>query len=150
MYQLGIHRRGARTLEQAVVALRNALSIRSREQNLIAWVIAQNNLAATLQALGEHEEDIGSLEASIPAYETVLKALDNDSMPLVRAMIATNHASAMYALASESDYLDMAEAAVEEFEKIAALFNGTEYTHYYDKAQERVQQAQNLVTSLQV
>ena len=56
----------------------------------------------------------------------------------------------MRALAAESDYLDMAEASVEEFEKLATLFDGTVYTHYYAKAQERVQQARELVVSLQV
>jgi tetratricopeptide (TPR) repeat protein len=147
-------------LEQSVVALRNALSVRSRDRNRIdknriAWLITQNNLAAALQALGEHEEDIGSLEASIPAYEAALQALDDDSIPLVRApliraMILTNRASAMCALAAESDYLDMAEASVGEFEKLAALFDGTEYTHYYEKAQKRIQQARELTASLQV
>ena len=44
----------------------------------------------------------------------------------------------------------MAEASVEEFEKISALFDGTEYTDYYARAQKRVQQARELVTSLQV
>jgi len=61
LYRLGTQRRGARTLEQSVVAYRNALGERTFVENRFAWLITQNNLAATMQALGEHEEDIGSL-----------------------------------------------------------------------------------------
>jgi len=149
LYLLGTHRRGARTLEQALVAYRNVLSQRTID-NQKAWVITQNNVAAVLQALGEHEEDIGSLEASIPIYDSVLKELDDMTLPLITAMVQANRASAMRALASESDYLDMAELSVEEFEKIGELFKGSEYEGYQTKAGERVQEAQKLVGSLQV
>ncbi len=150
LYQLGTHRRGARTLEQAVVALRNALTERPIEKNATSWALTQNNLAATMQALGEHEEDIGALEASIPLYDATLKAVNADALPLVNAIISANRASAMYALAQESDYLDMAEASVAEFERLCTLFDGTEYEHLHKSAQERAQRGRKLVTSLQV
>jgi len=154
LYQLGTHRRGARTLEQAVVALRNALAERNAERNadknLFAWAITQNNLAATMQALGEHEEDIGSLEASIPLYDAVLKVLTRDALPLIWTMVSANRASAMYALAGESDYLDMAEASIAEFKKIHELFAGTDFSNYQTKALARAEQAEELVASLQV
>ena len=127
LYQIGVQRRGSRTLEQAVVAFRNALSERTQDKSLITWMITQNNLAATLQALGEHEEDIASLEASIPMYDAVLKVLDRDELPLIWAQVAANRVSAMYSLAVESDYLDMAEAAVAEFDRIHELFGDTDY-----------------------
>jgi hypothetical protein len=148
--QLGTHRRGARTLEQSVVAYRNALDERTQDKSPFAWAITQNNLAAAMQALGEHEEDIGSLEASIPVYDAVLKVLNSDTVPLIWAMVSANRASAMCALAGESDHLDMAEASVVEFEKIARLFEGTEYAGYRTKAQERARQAQALIDSLQL
>ena len=150
LYQLGIGRRGSRTLEQALVAFRNAISERHQDKQTHAWIITQNNLAATMQGLGEHEEDIGSLEASIPVYDTVLKVLEDKDLPLVTAVISANRSSAMLALASESDYLDMAEAAVTEFEKLATLFGETDYTHYLQATQQRVDQAKDLVASLQV
>ena len=132
------------------MAYRNALGERTQESNLFGWAITQNNLAAAMQGLGEHEEDIGSLEASIPAYEAALKVLNADTVPLVWAMVTANRASALYALAAESDYLDMAETSVAEFDKLGELFNGTEYTHYQAKVQERKQHAATLVASLQV
>jgi tetratricopeptide (TPR) repeat protein len=150
LYQLGVQRRGARTLEQALVAYRNALGERTYESNLFAWAVTQNNLAAAMQGLGEHEEDIGSLEASIPAYEAALKVLDSETVPLVRAMVTANRASALLALATESDYLDMAETAVAEFDRLIELFAGTDYTDYQEKVQERRRQATVLVASLQV
>jgi hypothetical protein len=103
-----------------------------------------------MQALGEHEEDIGSLEASLPVYDVALRVLDRDTVPLIWAMVSANRASAMCALAGESDHLDMAEASVVEFEKIAGLFEGTEHAGYRTKAQERTRQAQTLVDSLQL
>ena len=155
LYRLGARRRGARTLEQAVVAYRNALGVRddnvdTENENNIAWAITQNNLAATMQALGEHEEDISALEASIPIYDATLKVLTADKLPLVNAMVSANRSSAMNALAGESDYLDMAEASVAEFKKLCDLFDNTDYKHYQSKAQERVEQSQQLVASLQV
>ncbi len=150
LYQLGTHRRGARTLEQALVAFRNGLSQRTQDKNPIAWAITQNNLAATMQALGEHEEDIGSLEASIPIYDATLKVINSDNYPQVAAMVTANRASAMSALAGESDYLDMAEASVEQFKQISNLFEGTDYTHFQTRAQEQSQRAEQLVASLQV
>ena len=160
LYRLGARRRGARTLEQAVVAYRNALAVRgepvhgegvrTEDDNNIAWAITQNNLAATLQALGEHEEDIASLEASIPVYDAALKELSSDALPLVNAMVTANRSSAMNALAGESDYLDMAEAAVDEFKKLCDLFDNTDYKNYQSKVLERTEQSQQLVTSLQV
>ena len=150
LYQLGTHRRGARTLEQSVVAFRNALSERTSDKNAYTCAITQNNLAAALQMFGEREEDIASLESSIPLYDAALKVLSNDAVPLIWAMVSANKASAMYSLAVESDYLDMAEATIVEFDKICKLFEGTEYKNYHAKALERSQQARELVASLQV
>ena len=103
-----------------------------------------------MQALGEHEEDIGSLEASIPVYDAALRVLTGDTVPLVWAMVSANRASATCALAGESDDLDMAEASVVEFDKISGLFDGTEYAGYRTTAKEQARKAQYLVDSLQV
>ena len=65
-------------------------------------------------------------------------------------MVSANRASAMVALAEESDYLDMAEASVVEFEKLRDLFDGTDYAHYLKEALSRIEQGQQLVSSLQV
>jgi hypothetical protein len=124
--------------------------VRNADRSPYAWAITQNNLAATMQALGKHEEDIGALEASIPLYDAVLKVLTRDALPLIWTMVSANRASAMTALAGESDYLDMAEASVAEFKKIHALFDGTDYSSYQTKALAREKQAQELVASLQV
>ncbi len=151
LYLLGTRRRGARTLEQSVVAFRNVLSERTLDKNKVSWAITQNNLAAAMQGLGEHEEDIASLEASIPVYDSALKVLDGElAYPLVVAMVAANRASAMLALATESDYLDMAEATVVEFEKLCQLFEGTDYVQYQTSALARKNEAEALVASLQV
>ena len=56
----------------------------------------------------------------------------------------------MCALAGESDHLDMAETAVAEFDRIATLFDGTEYEGYRTAAVERKNSALRLVDSLQV
>ena len=57
----------AHALEQSV-AFRNALS--NAHKMKTPWPGQQhNNLAATMQAVGEHEEDIGALEACISAYD---------------------------------------------------------------------------------
>ncbi len=150
LYQLGTQRRGARTLEQCLVAFRNALGERTYDKYPAGWAITQNNMAAALQGLGEHEEDIASLEASIPAYEAALKVVDPESLPLIWAMITANRASALYALAEESDYLDMAETAVVEFEKLDKLFADTDYEHYKQKTAARIEQSKALVAALQV
>jgi hypothetical protein len=150
LYQLGAQRRGARTLEQSLVAFRNALGERTQEKNEFSWAITQNNIAAAMQGLGEHEEDIGSLEASIPVYEAAMKVLDKDRLPLIWAMVTANRASALLALAQESDYLDMAETAVAEFTALCELFEGTEYTVYQEQSLARRQQAEQLVAKLQV
>ena len=44
----------------------------------------------------------------------------------------------------------MAETSVTEFEKLAELFDGTEYADYLASVMERKQQAMALVASLQV
>ena len=150
LYQLGTQRRGARTLEQSLVAFRNALSERTHDKYPAGWAITQNNMAAALQGLGEHEEDIASLEASVPAYEAALKVVDAQALPLIWAMITANRASALLALATESDNLDMAETAVVEFQKLDKLFATTDYTHYKQKTTERIAQSTALVASLQV
>ena len=137
-------------MEQSLVAYRNALSERTQDKHPIAWAITQNNLAAAMQALGEHEEDIGSLEASIPVYEAALKVLTSNKVPLVWAVVSANRASAMLALAGESDYLDLAESAGDEFKRIAELFEGTDYLTYQTAAQERANTARELADSLQV
>jgi hypothetical protein len=54
-------------------------------------------------------------------------------------VIAANRASAMGALAAESDHLDMAESSVVEFERVAAVFDGTEYTRLVAAARARVE-----------
>ena len=150
LYQLGTHRRGARTLEQSVVALRNSLSVRTQDADALGWALAQNNLAAAMQALGEHEEDIASLEACIPIYDAALKVLTWDRIPLVWIMVSANRASAKCALAGESDYLDLAEAAMNDFEEILERLEGTDYQDYREKAQARAQRARGLAASLQV
>ena len=147
---LGTHRKGARTLEQAVVVMRNAMAERTPDKSTYGWAVTQNNLAATLQALGTHEEDISSLEESIPIYDVTLKALPRDDVPMMWAMVAANRASAMHALASESDYVDMAIKAASEFDAIAELFASAELTHYQQLAEERRDQSEKLVKLLEV
>src|SRR5690606_41029744 len=104
--QLGTHRRGAHTLEQSLVAFRNALAERSRDEHSHAWAVTQNNVAVAMQALGEHEEDIASLEASIPLYDAVLSVLTRDSLPMLWAMVSANRASAKLALDRKSTRLN--------------------------------------------
>ena len=147
---LGVHRRGPRTLEQAVVVMRNAMVERMPDKSSYAWAITQNNLAVTLQALGTHEEDIPSLEESIPIYDATLKALPKEDVPMMWAMVSANRAAAMHALAEESDYVDMALMAASEFDAIAELFASTELTRYQKLAEERRDQSNDLVKLLQV
>jgi hypothetical protein len=56
----------------------------------------------------------------------------------------------MGALAAESDHLDMAESSVVEFERVAAVFDGTEYTRLLAAARARVEAFRELVDRLQV
>ena len=44
----------------------------------------------------------------------------------------------------------MAENAVKEFKQIAELFGSTDYAHYQTKSQQRIEEAEQLVASLQV
>ena len=131
----GFPRRSVRTLQ---------------DEDTLAWAVSHNNLAATMQAVGEHEEDIGALEACISAYDQVLKVISAEQYPLVAAMIAANRASAMSALAGESDYLDMAEAASAEFDRLSALLAETSYENYCRAAQARAEAAREIVSALQV
>ena len=147
---LGTHRKGARTLEQAVVVMRNAMAERTPDKSAYGWAITQNNLAATLQALGTHEEDISSLEESIPIYDATLKALAKDDVPMMWAMVTANRASAMHALASESDHVDMALKAASEFDEIASLFANAELTQHQQLAEQRRDKSNELVKLLQV
>jgi tetratricopeptide (TPR) repeat protein len=147
---LGVHRRGPRTLEQAVVVMRNAMAERTPDKSAYGWAVTQNNLAVALQALGTHEEDIQSLEESIPIYDATLKALPKDDVPMMWAMVTANRAAALHALAQESDYVDMAMKAESEFDDIAKLFANVELTHYQQLAEERRDQSKGLVKQLQV
>ena len=147
---LGVHRRGPRTLEQAVVVMRNAMAERTPDKSAYGWAITQNNLAVALQALGTHEEDIPSLEESIPIYDATLKALPKDDVPMMWAMVTANRASAMHALAEESDYVDMALMAATEFDEVARLFASAELSNYQQLAEERKEQSEVLVKLLQV
>ena len=148
--QLGTHRRGARTLEQSVVAYRNALGERTPDRHPFAWVVTQNNLAAAMQALGVHEEDIAALEASIPLYDAVLKVVTREALPLVWALVTANRASALAALAGESDHLDAAESAVAEYDRLVELFDGTAYAGMRAAASDGSRAARDLADSLQV
>ena len=147
---MGTHRRGPRTLEQAVVVMRNAMVERTPNKSAYGWAITQNNLAATLHALGTHEEDIQSLEESIPIYDATLKALPKNEVPMMWAMVTANRAVAMHALAGESDHVDMALMAVSEFDKLAELFASAELNRYQKLAEERRDQSKDLVKLLQV
>ena len=130
--------------------MRNAMAERTPDKTAYGWAITQNNLAATLQALGKHEEDIQSLEESIPIYDATLKALPKDDVPMMWAMVTANRASAMHALAEESDYVDMALMAASEFDKAAELFAGAELTRYQQLAEELRDQSKDLVKLLEV
>jgi len=162
MQALGLLEDDTAMLKQALDSIKQAVNFLPRKDVPEDWAAAMNSIGillyqlgthrrgARMQALGEHEEDIGSLEASIPLYDAVLKVLSSDKLPLVGSMVTANRASAMSALAGESDYLDMAEASVVEFNKLHELFDGTDYASYQTHARERAEQAKGLVASLQV
>ena len=126
--------------------MRNAMAERTPDKSTYGWAVTQNNLAVALQALGTHEEDIQSLEESIPIYDATLKALDKETVPMIWAMVNANRASAMHALAAESDYVELALKSVSEFEAIAELFASVELTRYQQLAEERRDQAKELVS----
>jgi hypothetical protein len=130
--------------------MRNAMAERTPDKSAYGWAITQNNVAATLQALGKHEEDIGSLEESIPIYDATLKALQKDDVPMMWAMVTANRASALHALAKESDYVDMAIKAAAEFDNIAGLFASAELTDYQKLAEARRDESEELIKLLQV
>ena len=130
--------------------MRNAMAERTPDKSAYAWAVTQNNLAAALQALGTHEEDIQSLEESIPIYDATLKAILKDEVPMIWAMVTANRASAMHALAQESDHVEMALKAESEYAAIAELFADAELTSYQQLAEERKDQSEKLVKQLQV
>ena len=60
-------------LEQAMVAYRSALEVRTRERMPLDWAGTQYNLANALQTLGDQENAREYLEQTLVAYQAALE-----------------------------------------------------------------------------
>jgi tetratricopeptide (TPR) repeat protein len=94
LYRLGERESGMAKLEEAVVAYREALKERTREQVPLDW--AQHNLGHALQALGERESGTAKLEEAVVAYREALKERTRERLPLEWAETQNNLANALF------------------------------------------------------
>jgi len=78
---LGEREGGSAKLEEAVVALREALKEYTRDRVPLDWAMTQNNLGSALERLGVRESGTARLEEAVAAYRealTVYQAAEAD------------------------------------------------------------------------
>ena len=85
-------------LEQAVVAYRAALEIRTRERAALAWASTQNNLGIALRALGEREGASDRLERAVDAYRAALEVRTPERAPRDWAATQNNLGNTLWTL----------------------------------------------------
>lgn len=83
-------------LEEAVVAFRAVLGVRTRETVPIEWAKTQNNLGDALRVLGTRQARMEPLEEAVAAYRAAIDELKRE--PMYRALVRLGLAQALAAL----------------------------------------------------
>ncbi|HKM52868.1 MAG TPA: hypothetical protein VJY33_05605 [Isosphaeraceae bacterium] len=89
---------GQGRLNEAVVAYRQALTVRTRDDLPQKWAMTQNNLGAALQALGERlggPEGLRRLSEAVEAHRRALTVRTRDDLPQQWAMTQNNLGTAL-------------------------------------------------------
>jgi tetratricopeptide (TPR) repeat protein len=94
--------RGTKLLDQAADAARRALSVLSRDEHLIAWGDARNNLALSMNEQGRRLEGAAGdkrLTEAIAIHRETIGAITKDASPVLWAMLQNNLSLALIDLA---------------------------------------------------
>jgi tetratricopeptide (TPR) repeat protein len=77
-------------LEEAIVALRDALKERTRERAPLDWAVTKNNIGMALFELGEREDGTARIEEAIAAFREALEECTADSAPHYHELCSRN------------------------------------------------------------
>src|SRR5689334_12305321 len=81
--RLGQHpERHRQSLEQAVTAYEDALTVKTRDHDARDWAGMTSNMAVALMYLGEREQRTDKLDAARQAFVDALDAMDKAAQPL--------------------------------------------------------------------
>lgn len=112
---LGGRETGTARLEQAVDALRAALTEYRQDRVPLDWAATQNNLGNALFALGERESGTARLDQAVEAYRAALTVYMQDRVPLDWARAQMNLGTALKALGEREAGTARLEQAVEAY-----------------------------------
>jgi tetratricopeptide (TPR) repeat protein len=130
LYQQGDERGDDEALRNCIEVFGRALIYHPRSQMPLEWADTQNDLAVSLEMLGENEHDIARLEQAVAAYHAVLEEWKEERFPVEWAGAQSNLCLALSHLGQFKNRTDIIQEAVERCH--AAL---REMTHTRDPIQ---------------
>ncbi len=145
---LGELQHDARMLEQAIAAYRNALTERTHDRVPQDWALSNNNLGAALHKLGEREHNADFLAQAVAAYQHALSEWTRERGFLTWAMTQANLGVARRLLAAQTKDVEIARQAVSDLDAVREAFRAASHAHYYELADEQVNQALATLASL--
>lgn len=109
---LGERETGTVRLEEAVAAIRAALTEYTHDRVPLDWAMVQNNLGNALAALGERETGTARLEEAVAAFRAALTERTRERMPRGWATIQNNLGNAFLILGERETGTAWLEEAV--------------------------------------
>lgn len=119
---LGQRQRGTRTLEQAISAFQDALTLCQREQMPSAWASTQNNLGNALGILGQRQHEESLLEQSIAAFECALEVRTSEETPEAWATTQNNLGAVLQSLGQQRKDGKMLKRAVDAYKALLTVW----------------------------
>jgi uncharacterized caspase-like protein len=113
---LGDREQGTDSLDDALGAINDALSVTDKGVHPLEWAQAESTLGNVLRMIGDHTGDAAQYEKSAEAQRQAVAALDRNKTPLDWATAEANLGASLARIGEGEDGTDAINAAIDAFE----------------------------------
>ncbi len=107
---------GMDSLDEALDAINDAISITDKAERPLQWAQAQSTLGNVLRLMGDHTGDASSYKQAVAAQQAAVAALDRDKTPLDWATAQANLGAALMRIGESEDGTRTIDTAIAAFE----------------------------------
>ncbi|HVY51784.1 MAG TPA: caspase family protein, partial [Devosia sp.] len=118
---LGDREQGTQSLDQALKAIKDAISLTDKASRPLEWAQAQSTLGNVLRLIGDHTGDPAQYAKSAQAQRAAVAALDEQRTPLDWATAQANLGASLMRLGEAEQGTDSVDAAIAAFEAALAV-----------------------------
>ena len=107
---------GTDSLDEALAAINDAISVTDKQSDPLEWAQAQSTLGNVLRLLGDRTGDASQYKQSVDAQQAAVAAIDRDKTSLDWATAEANLGASLARIGEAEQGTDSIDAAIEAFE----------------------------------